>query len=165
MGMDELIKKYRASLKVVRSLQIKADEHDRKLLSGMASDIQYAIEWMQIGHQPGLRRGVERRAAYQREIPIDPIKIQKYYVANVIGHSGSISEFDRQRIDYAMSRLTKLEKEIYLMARGQVLSHSEIASQIGVSVGTVKKVLDRADKKIANEVKINLFCQPNATYI
>jgi positive control factor len=34
---------------------------------------------MSTGRRPGLRRGIERRAAYQKERPFDPILIQTYF--------------------------------------------------------------------------------------
>lgn len=159
--MDELIKQYRDSLRNVRNLQLRADLGDRKILSGMASDLQYAIEWMRTGRRPGNRRGVERLAAYQREKPVDPIVLQNYYSA-ATGNSGAISESDRKRIEEALQCLTRLEREIYLMARGQCLSRSEIARLLGVGKGTVNNVLTRADKKLLKHKKI---CRPFATYM
>lgn len=43
----------------------------------MASDLQYALEWLKTAKWPGNRRGVERRAAYQCMLPVDPQLLQK----------------------------------------------------------------------------------------
>ena len=84
--MEQLLKGYKHSLRVVRSLQEQArsekkrlediklkdlTEHDRtrksevnrelNVLGGMVSDLKYAIQWMKTGRNPdNLRRGAER---------------------------------------------------------------------------------------------------------
>lgn len=163
MGMKKLRKQYRESLKIVRALQLKANFEDREHLESMTSDLQYAIEWMQTGRRPGNKRGIERRAAYQREVLTDdPLKYQKYFIASVIGQAGSITESERERIEAVLQCLSKLEREVFLMARGQCLSRSEIARLLRVEKGTVNNILTRADKKLLKHKKI---CRPFATYM
>lgn len=163
--MNQLKQEYKQSLKLVRELQIRLEPNheDTTVLGRMASDLQYTIDWLNTGRRPGNKRGIERRAAYQRTQPIDPIHIQNY-VSNPTGVGNcSVTEDDRQRIEDALSQLSRLEKEVYLMARGQALSHSDIAELMGISIGTVKKSLARADKKVLNRRETSLFCQPKAT--
>lgn len=38
----------------------------------MISALEYTIEWLQNGRQPGARRGADRRDAYKRTILADP---------------------------------------------------------------------------------------------
>lgn len=152
-GVKDLIKQYKASLKQVRKLQREANEEDFEILSGMASDLQFALEWMRTGRRPRSRRGAERRSVYQREILTDnPVKFQKYFIATS-GQKSAISESDRERIEFVLKRLSKLEREVYLMARGQCLSRSEIARLLGIERGTVNKILRRADKKVLKSYK------------
>jgi len=56
--MQYLIEEYKQALKRIRLLQQSASVEDNKLLGGMASDLQYALEWMQTGRRPGNKRGI-----------------------------------------------------------------------------------------------------------
>lgn len=156
MEMDSLMKQYRVSLRKVQQALMEATE-DRLALEGMASDLRFALEWMTTGRRPGNRRGIERRAAYQREIPLDPLKIQSYVVATTI-QSGAISKADRERLEDALSVLTDREREVYLMSRGQCLSYAEIAAMLFVCKSTVQETVERAEKKIAKRIHESLFC-------
>ncbi|WP_052807454.1 sigma factor-like helix-turn-helix DNA-binding protein [Risungbinella massiliensis] len=110
---------------------------------------------------------MERLAAYQREKPFDPILIQQYFYS--LGEDeitsfknvpyqmidkdkekhNMVSEMDKERIEVALSTLITLEREVYLMSRGHCLSFSEIAGMLGVAKGTVQKMIERAEKKMA----------------
>lgn len=162
--MKNLIISYQGSLRLVRHLKETANDEDKILLSSMESDLRYALEWMKTARRPGNRRGIERLAAYQREKPMDPLLMQKYFSSTTTMHS-QLDQTDLDRIEDALSVLTKLEKEIYLMARGQALPRSEIAIILGIEKGTVNKILTRADNKIKDRTENSLFCLPIATYM
>jgi len=159
--MLDLIIQYKQALKDVRRLQSTANDEDRKLLGGMASDLEYALEWMQTARQPGNRRGIERRAAYQRELPLDPVIMQSIFPGTDDVHEWdktsteqSIGSWDDQRLKDALSILTDREREIYLMKRGYDITFSEIARLLGISDGAVKTMFKRADKKISAKIKL-----------
>lgn len=155
--MKDLIKEYNRSLYLVNNLRQFANETDGELLESMASDLRYSLEWLKSGRRPGNRRGIERRAAYQRERPIDPIHIQNFY-ANPIPEKCTVTDSDRARIEDALSVLTEREREVYLMAKGGCLSYSQIAEKLNVAKGTVQDTLERAEKKIIERVNTSIFC-------
>lgn len=164
--MQLLIAEYKQSLKTAREMYFKASEEDKKIISGMISDLEYAVEWMQTSRMPGNRRGIERRASYQREKPFDPLIMQKYFRSlddNVYKwddhlQEHKIDEWNRLRIEEALSVLTQREREVYLMSRGHCLSYSQIANYLYISKGTVQKMIERAEKKISERVSKSLFC-------
>lgn len=78
-NMQDLIKEYKQSLYKIRAAKGNASEEERKVLSGMISDLEFVLEWLDIGRRPGNRRGIERRAAYQREKACDPLLMQRYF--------------------------------------------------------------------------------------
>lgn len=161
----ELIKDYKWSLANVRKKQKQCSEKDFTVLSGVASDLEYAIEWMQTGRRPGNKRGIERRAAYQRERPFDPLVMQRYFrsteeIYEWDDHQKEdvVSITDKERIEDALSILTEREKEIYLMSRGYNIPYSNIAYFLDISVSTVKTNITRAETKIAQQIHSSLFC-------
>lgn len=167
MIMEKLLMEYKQSLKQIRKAYHDSlpDSEDRAHLASMMSDLQYAIDWVRCGHQPGNRRGIERYAAYQREKSFDPLMMQKYFKSESVTYEwddhqqvGNIDEWDKERISDALSVLTEKEKEVYLMKRGQCLTYADIANYLCISTSSVQTMIERADKKIAKRKDESLFC-------
>jgi positive control factor len=166
LGMEELRKQYEETLYAIEEAKKLANDEERVLFTGMISDLQYAIEWMLTGKRPGNKRGIERRAAYQREKPFDPLVMQKYFRSiDTVDfpwvdqeQSNQITDSDRARINEALLVLTDKEKEMYLMSRGHCLSYSQIASYLKITKSTVQKTVERAEKKIGKQIHESLFC-------
>jgi RNA polymerase sigma-70 factor (ECF subfamily) len=125
----------------------KGAEADKQTIGEMISDCNYTLEWLETGRRPGNRRGIERRAAYQRERPVDPIVLQTY-IRPETRHTATVSEEDRQRIENILGRLTPRERECYVMVIGSGLSYAEAAELVGVAKGSVQSFVDSAKKKI-----------------
>ncbi|ABO68177.1 Prophage LambdaBa01, positive control factor Xpf, putative [Geobacillus thermodenitrificans NG80-2] len=132
--MNDLVQEYKKSLKMARKMYDNAVEEDKKIIAGMISDLEFAIEWMEPS-RPGNRRGIERRATYQREKPFDPLLIQKFFRSSEPVYEWDdheresvITSWDRQRIEDALSALTAREHEVYLMSRGYGLTYSKTAT-------------------------------------
>jgi len=163
--MNDLVQEYKKSLKMARKMYIKASEEDKKIIRGMISDLEFAIEWMETSRMPGNRRGIERRAAYQREKPFDPLLMQKFFRSSEPVYEWDdheeeslITEWDRQRIEDALSVLTDREREVYLMSRGYCLTYSEIANYLCISSSSVQTMVERAERKIKKRINESLFC-------
>lgn len=164
--ITEMIEQYKHSLELVRNLHRAASKEDKLIISGMISDLEYTIEWMTTGRRPGNKRGIERRAAYQRERPFDPLLMQIYfrsmddneYEWDKQNKEDTISYWDKMRIEDALSVLSLREKEIYLMSRGYCLPYSEIAKYLGIKKATVQNNIKRAERKIGKQVQESLFC-------
>lgn len=135
---------------------------EKSLYSSCKSDLDYAIFWMEHGHAPGATRGIERRAVYEREIAIDPFKLQLYYSIKqpempweVSDHDYSIlDKSEKELIEYALNSLTNNEREMYYLFVAKGMSQYKIADMLYVTRNTVKTTLSRAKRKIsANVVK------------
>ncbi|KRE56574.1 hypothetical protein [Paenibacillus sp. Soil750] len=48
---------------------------DQRIINEMIADCDWTIEWLESGRWPGNKRGIERRATYQREKSTMPVKI------------------------------------------------------------------------------------------
>lgn len=170
-----LLSQYKETLKDTHKLLERADDcytlddqlkSDKKIIEGIIEDLEFAISWMETGRLPGNKRGVERLAAYQRERPFDPLLMQKYfrnmdeqlYEWDDHNQEHSITSWDEERIEDALSVLSKREKEIYLMSRGQCLPYSQIAKYLGIKKATVQDTIKRAERKISKRINESLFC-------
>jgi positive control factor len=163
--MEKLLLSYKENLSRAKVMFEKASERDKTLINGMIRDLQYAIEWMETGRQPGNKRGVERLAAYQRERPFDPLLIQRYFRSHEENYTWDesenesvISSAEQEMIEDALSVLTAKEKEVYMMSRGHCLSYSHIANYLCISSSSVQTMIERAEKKIAKRRFDSLFC-------
>lgn len=130
---------------------------DRGIINEMVSDCEWTIEWLESGRRPGNKRGIERRAAYQREKLMDPVRMQAYITKSSAGSPANLTDWQRFQIEDALSRLSERERECYVLAHGECFSFSEIAGMLGVSKGSVEVYVSRAQKKISDDLKNSLF--------
>lgn len=135
------------------------DEHktERQILGEMIGDTEYVIEWLESGKRPGNKRGIERRAAYQREKVMDPIRMQSFVSKSTAGSPANITEWESQQIEDALCVLSERERECYTLAHGQGFSHEYIAEMLGITKGSVDSYIARAQEKITNRLQNSLF--------
>ncbi|MEK4336516.1 sigma factor-like helix-turn-helix DNA-binding protein [Bacillus sp. FSL K6-1106] len=154
--MKDLIKEYKAALKETKkSLTASTDEGEKKTYRSMIYDLEYAVEWMETGREPGARRDVDRRSYYQRTILaenglLDALS-SKYHVPQPAPFA--VNEDEKELLDYVLSTLTDKEKEIFITVVGHNVSFSKCAALHGIAKGSVQKYIERARKKIAQKVE------------
>ncbi|GIO33109.1 positive control factor [Paenibacillus albilobatus] len=154
---EATVQNYKKSLNLASRLYLRADADDKKTISGMISDCEYAIEWLSTGRRPGNKRGIERRAAYQRERLVDPLKMQAYVQNSKAGSPSNLTEWQRFQIQDALSRLSDRERECYVLAHGECFSFSYIADLLGISRSSVEEYVERAQRKISEDLQSSLF--------
>lgn len=118
---------------------------DCKHKAWMVSNLDYAIEWLETGRRPGNKRGVERLAAYQREIPTDVI--EKYMHPTPPLEVG-YTEQEWNHAEFILSMLTDRERECFEMYVVGQSSYREIGELLGINHKTVEENVKRAQNKI-----------------
>lgn len=163
--MKDLMEQYTKTRKNLEESKVGATEKDISIINEMISDINYALEWMRTAKEPGAIRGIERRAAYQRNTAVNPLLMQKYlrsaetlYEWDDKPKENVITEWERIKLEDALSTLTENEREIYIMFKGNCLSMDKISKLMKVSKGTIQKSIQRSDVKIARQLEGSLFC-------
>jgi len=130
--------------------ELLAVEQDRKLIVEMIASCSYIIEWLQTGRRPGNARGIERRAGYQREVPMDPATLPAVPQLNTVPmEPENVNHF---RLEAAMRGLTDRERECYMLSQGQNYSFSDIAEVLQISKSSVGTYMIRARRKVAANV-------------
>lgn len=147
---QEMLPEYQISLKSVEQLYQSADEDDKKVIAGMVSDCKYVIEWLSSGRRPGNKRGIERRAGYEREILLEPVRMQNFTGRFRAVPSEGISEDQRVQLEHVLGLLSRRERECYVLASGEGFSHVAIAGMLMISAGSVSEYIQRAQKKIGS---------------
>lgn len=167
--MDDLINEYRESLSLIREARGRypaagereqEEEEDYRLLGNMERELQFILKWLTTGREPGGHRGAERLAAYQREVPCDPLWFQEEERLNrplYLSAEKELPEPAHFRLEWALCVLSPREKEVYTMSRGERFTSEEIGEMLGISGSTVRTLIERAEKKITQEKENSLF--------
>lgn len=129
--------------------------HELGIYRSIKSSLEYSLRWMEKGHSPENRRGIERLAAYQIEKPIDPLLMQRYFRSHqpefpweTDTKENVITRSEKELLDKATKTLTKKELEVLLLFKGKSFSQYKIAEMLDISRNSVKTMIRRANKKI-----------------
>jgi len=148
-----------AKMEPVRTLEemdaLLALDKDRRLVMEMIASCSYVIEWLEIGRRPGNRRGIERRAGYQREVPTDPTRLHSLSEGGMPADSQPTeqeSEVRRFRLEAALRGLTERERSCYVLAHGECFSFAEIAAMLNISKSSVGTYMVRAQRKVDGNI-------------
>lgn len=142
--VDELIDQYTSG---VRGLEAYRDSLDRsdiyeadesKTVSGMLSDMRYALDWMRRGRRPGSRRGAERRDIYRRR--------------ELLAGTTELTEDEKRRLIDCVAVMTERELTCWLLHMAHGLTQNEIADRLKVSRASVRMYLDRAKRKVEERI-------------
>ncbi|MEG0678937.1 MAG: sigma-70 family RNA polymerase sigma factor [Carnobacterium sp.] len=150
---DRLVIEYKEGLKdlkLERELIKINDEHsdDLRLLGGMISDMEHAIEWLETAREPGTRRTISNRSRYQRTSLWGDIEHLSLMVYEEQQRLEPISNDQLNELDAALAKLPASERAVFVAVVGKGLSHSEAADYLGIQKDTLKTYLKRAKKKI-----------------
>jgi RNA polymerase sigma factor (sigma-70 family) len=158
-----LLYEYKQSLRLARMAHREADDGltldhqlktDRSIINSMISELEYVIEWIETGRKPGPGRGADRRDVYVT----DPVILERRLYDDMYQKpTGSVSLEDRGRIEDALCSLSKREKEIFILAKVELLSYESIAKLLGIKKSTVQTHMERAEKKIEKRKNGSLF--------
>ncbi|MBC2115698.1 sigma-70 family RNA polymerase sigma factor [Listeria booriae] len=134
-------------------------------INSIIDSLKYAIDWMELGHEPDPRRAIHRRSGIQREICLSDIETVRNWFIQEHGlayeyedDEVKISEWDKIRIEDAMSTMSDQEKKVFLLKFEKNLSYSQISDELEISVRSVRVYLKRGEEKIQAQVDGSLFC-------
>lgn len=131
-------------------------ERQRKLVIEMIADCSYVIEWLESGCMPGHRRGIERRAGYQREVPTDPALLGAVISAEGCDRYPATDEprpAPRLALERALRGLTDRERECFRLSQAESFALTEVAEMLGISKSSVGTYLLRARRKIDTNLR------------
>lgn len=159
-GYKETRKGLNAAYESRRSVAETGDEEamaERQLIGEMRGDVEWIIEWLETGKRPGNKRGIERRAAYEREKLMDPVRMQAFVSRSTAGSPCNLTEWQKFQIEDALSSLTERERECYVLTHGEGFSFEEAARFLQITKSSVQTLVTRAQAKISERVTNSLF--------
>ncbi|WP_046178842.1 sigma factor-like helix-turn-helix DNA-binding protein [Domibacillus tundrae] len=152
--MQTLIYEYKQSLRELRKMRqaleektvlSAEDERDKKIIGGMISEMEFTIQWLVSGRNPGQLKGAERTGVYAT---VDP-KILEAIVPNQEQmEERVITKEEKAMLEEMLSPLTKRERDVFTLIRAEGHSHDKTAVLLGITKSSVQTFLNRAEKKI-----------------
>ncbi|SCA85172.1 positive control sigma-like factor [Bacillus glycinifermentans] len=125
----------------------------------MITDLEYVVDWLENGREPGIRRAIDRRDSYKRMLIKDPRIIDTFTEGtNRFEPDHEVSVADKARIEAALSVLTAREKEIFILHKVERFSYERIAAMLGIKKSTVQTNVKRAQTKMKKQVKHSADC-------
>lgn len=182
--MQKLLESYRETLYTLHKVKIEADQNRNRLnelvekepteenraeleaaqyfcetINSFISNVMYVITWLNRGHAPNPRRAIHRRSRQQREVLMDPLKMQSFANPAACGSPTTITDSERFMIEEAMYSLNERERDCYMLKYGQCFSERQIARMLKISQQAVNQHVKKAEKKINESIRNNLFLQ------
>lgn len=160
MGYKQTRKGLNAAYEALRKATEAGNEEaiaERQLIGEMRGDVEWVIEWLETGRRPGNKRGIERRAAYEREKLMDPVRMQAFVSKSTAGSPCNLTEWQRFQLEDALSGLTERERECYVLTHGEGFSFEETARMLNITKSSVQTLVTRAQAKISDRVSNSLF--------
>lgn len=161
--MKDLLIEYRKTrlcvLNKIKSLENKVDEEDKlSIYKDILKDIDYTIEWLTCGHEPGNYNAIDRSQCYL----VDNDVINKAFSESMYKKNSDIEYNDiindvNNKVSYALMKLTPKELECFIMVKCEGLSLKQTADLLKINKSTVNGYLTRVSKKIKRELTNNLF--------
>lgn len=132
------------------------DHEDIRHYNAMISDLDYVIEWLDKGRQPYAMRGYDKRDVYSLLMDNDKLSALGQALPDQTLPE-NITADDKYRIDDALSALTIKERDAYVLHYAEQLSYERIAGLMKVKKSTVRGHIERAERKIKEQVRHSLF--------
>jgi positive control factor len=168
--MLDLLKEYRQSLQDLQELLSRrviegAADNELSLIRGMISSMEFSIAWLKDGHNPDHTRGVEkkavyhdkgkrgiqRRAKYQREFIVNPDMYQ--WTADKQEEEVTENKKAIEAVENLTWDLSKREKEIYILHKGIGFTKEEIAEMLNLKYSTINNTYARASAKVLKKLQ------------
>lgn len=114
--MRVIVAEYRKSLREAKKMKLELDkikkptlqdEDDKKIIAGMISDLEYALEWLRSGRNPDARRGIDKHGVYLMDPAVlEILPVHKFYM----DEARVISSCEKEIIEDALCTLTERER-------------------------------------------------------
>jgi RNA polymerase sigma factor (sigma-70 family) len=156
---DDLLIEYRNGKKQLNKLKNSLNQKDPaikediKIINSMVGDMDFVIEWLETGRQPGLRRGVDKRKVYQikylENMDLIPDISEQLEPSD---KQLNLSESQKRILLNIFSSFSLRERQCYILYAAQGLSMAEIAEELGIKKRTVQQYIERARKKVKERI-------------
>lgn len=150
---DRLIQEYSEGKDELNNLLNNLNEadpldcEDEKIINSMIEDMDFAIEWLGTGRQPGTYRGIDKRDAYRHK-QYDAMETIPDITEQLEKEPLYMDRKQRRVLMQLFRNFSDRERQCFLMYEAEQLSMQQIADKLGISKGTVQTYIKRAKDKV-----------------
>ena len=147
--VDRLIEEYSVGKRELEQYRETLDKYEDEIeydaVTGMISDMKFALEWMKRGRRPGNRRGIEKQNVYQRTALLDP---NLFPALDLETEERVLTDREKRMIVDILWELSYRERQCYLLHMAYGMSYAEIGKELNIARSTVQQYVERAKQKI-----------------
>jgi RNA polymerase sigma factor (sigma-70 family) len=149
--VEKLITEYGDAKQKLEGYKLKLDplnplqQEELNTVSGMIADMNYALEWLSSGRRPWTRRGIDSRDAYRRAALMD---MDLFPAVDFEPDEVEITHERKRQLVNVLLKMSKRERQCYLLHMAQGLSLAEIAKELNVSKASIQTHINRARGKV-----------------
>lgn len=121
------------------------DKNDKSKINSMIGSMTHSIEWMEIGRDPDVIRGIDVNKAYQKKAFAD----MDIFPAALMPDERELNQDEKQAVMNIMMNLSARERQCLLMSKAYMMSYAEIGEELNLGRSTVQKYVERAKNKIS----------------
>ncbi len=144
MWADKLVIEYQDGRRELQKRD-KANISDQEKINSMITSMSYSIDWMKVGRDPEVIRGIDISQAYQKKtygnMDIFPASLQEA--------DKEMDDSQKQSILNILMGLTARERECFILNKAYMQSYADVAKELGITRSSVQKYVERAKKKIS----------------
>lgn len=154
MWADKMINEYTEGRELLDDMMgiltdSELDQLDKTQINSMVDSMDFSLEWLRVGREPGTYRGIDKRNAYRTKqfeamdiIPDITEELKKEREPLYMDRK------QRQALIYLFKSFSERERQCYVLHVAQGLSMGKIADELGISKATVQSYINRARKKV-----------------
>lgn len=142
----------KSELKYYQQDRLDELKADNKIISGMISSTEYALFWIESGHE---------QAAYEKRPITNANKKIRTQLWGEIEHAPFIDQEESERelseeeqvlIDEVLESLPDIERDVYVSIYGKGNTHEQTAQFVGIPRSSITYRLNRAQKLIDHQL-------------
>lgn len=122
------------------------DKKDIKLYGEMVTSLEYIVRWLERGHEPYPQRTM-KNDPWGIILEEQDLDVLGSPLSSLLS-DGELTKKEKQLVKEALSRLTKKQKDVYLLHKGEALSYERVAKLLNVAKGTVQEHMRRAEREM-----------------
>lgn len=128
------------------------------ILNSMYNEQLYIIEWIRSGHDPNVHNAIDISGCYlmDQQVLEQVLNDSQYIKVSNDEYNDYINDVNSP-ISHALRKLSKREREVFIMMDCEKLYSRQVADLLGIKVTSVESYRERAKKKIEKEIQNNLF--------
>lgn len=125
-------------------------KEEKSILNSMMENMTFAMDWMKSGRNPDAKRGVDKRAIYQRQffesLEVIPDITDQLY--DIDSKQLYMTQQEKEKLAKIFASWSHRERYCYIAHTVEGKSWQTIAEELNVSKSSVQTHISRARKKV-----------------